>query len=301
MKSPLETLCLVPPVPTPLRKDGEIDIAAVGRIANHLQLGGMDAAFVLGSTGELASLSPRRRRDMIRASCAAFAIPVLVGVGDNCIDQTLSLAHTAADAGAAAVVLNVPSYYEIGTEELCVYLDLVLPQLPLPVYLYNMPWLTGFRFDRETIRCGMRHPGVCGIKDSSGRTDTLKMFIEETSHRPDVRIFTGNEFLFLDALQAGAHGAVGGGSNLYPELFRELLDAFLAGDISRATDRQRQINQLGESLFNLNGNPCSVFSTIKAGMASLDLCEPEMAPPIRTCSPEIRQRIRAILRPSVAA
>lgn len=301
MKSLLDTLSLVPPVPTPLQKNGKIDTAAVARIATHLQRGGMDAAFVLGSTGELASLSPHRRVDMIHAACDAFTIPVLVGIGDSCIDQTLSLAHTAAAAGAAAVVLHAPSYYEIGTEEMCDYLNLVLPQLPLPVYLYNMPWLTGFRFDRETVRCGISHPGVKGIKDSSGQADTLKMLIEETAHRPEIRIFAGNEFLFLDALQAGAHGVVGGGSNLYPELFRELLSAFQTGDIAKATDRQRQINQLGESLFNLNGNPCSVFSTIKAGLASLGLCEPDMAPPLRSCSPEIRQRIRSILRPSAAA
>ncbi len=297
----LKSLSIIPPVPTPMFKDGSVDKSSVARIVTHLESGGVDAAFILGSTGELASLSHRHRLDMISASCDVFRIPVIVGIGDNCLQETLSLAQAAADSGAAAVVLNAPSYYEISSPEMCDYLDLVLPQLPLPVYLYNMPWLTGFKFDRETVRCGLRHPGVVGIKDSSGELGTLRMLVEESASRPDVRIFAGNEFLFLDALKAGAHGVVGGGGNLYPVLFRELMDAFLAGDLAKAANRQNQINRLGEQLFNLNGNPCSGFATIKAGLASLGLCEPHMAPPIRSCTDEIREKISSILHPSVAA
>lgn len=300
MKHSLNSLAIIPPVPTPLRQDGSIDTAALPRIAAHLECGGIDAAFVLGSTGELASLSHSRRLEMIDASCRAFSIPVLVGIGDSCLDETLALAATAATAGAAAVVLHAPPYYDISSREMCAYLDLMLPRLPLPVYLYNMPWLTGYSFDRETVRCGLLHSGVVGIKDSSGQMDCLKMLIEECSTRPEVRIFAGNEFLFLEGLKAGAHGVVGGGGNLYPALFRELMDAFVAGDMETASARQDQITCLGERIFPLAGNPCSGFSTIKAGLAALGLCEPYMAPPLQTCPPEVRETLAMILTTSAA-
>lgn len=301
MKSPLDLLSVIPPVPTPLLRDGSVDTNAFSRIAAHLENGGIDAAFLLGSTGELASLGHRQRRTVITASCEAFSVPVIVGIGDTCLEETLSLAHAAADSGAAAVVLNAPAYFEIDTKEMCAYLNLVLPQLPLPVYLYNMPWLTGYHFDRETVRCCLRHEGVVGIKDSSGKMDCLRMLVEESSIRPEVRIFVGNEFLFLDGLKAGAHGVVGGGGNLYPSLFRELMNAYLSGDMATAVERQAQITRLGELLFGLNGNPCSGFATIKAGLSAIGLCESYMAPPIQTCSPEVRDLIGSILRPSAAA
>ncbi len=301
MNHKLDALAIVPPVPTPLAKDGSLDTEAVGRIAAHLEKGGIDAAFVLGSTGELASLGKACRRAMIATSCEAFRIPVMVGIGYSSMEESLELAEAAAAAGAAAVVLHAPPFYEINTDEMCDWLDLILPRLPLPVYLYNMPWLTGYSFDRETVRHGIAHPGVIGIKDSSGRMDTLEMLVEECVSRPEIRIFVGNEFLFLNALEAGAHGVVGGGGNLYPALFRELIDAWLAGDRETAAARQETINQLGKRIFDLNGTPCSGFATIKAGLAALGLCEPTMAPPLRTCTPEVRAAVASILNPSAAA
>ena len=185
---------------------------------------------------------------------------------------------------------------------MCLYLDLVLPQLAPP----GLP-LQHAVADRiilstgRTVRCGLAHPGVIGFKDSSGKIDCLKMMIEECASRPEIRIFAGNEFLFLEGLKAGAHGVVGGGGNLYPAIFRELMDAFLAGDMETASARQSQLNLLGERIFPLNGTPCSGFATIKAGLASLGLCEPFMAPPLQTCSQEVRAMIASALLPSVAA
>ena len=79
------------------------------------------------------------------------------------------------------------------------------------------------------------------------------------------------------------------------------MDAFLAGDLETATARQNQITRLGEQIFGLNGNPCSVFATIKAGLSSLGLCEPLMASPLQTCPPEVRENVASILLPHVAA
>lgn len=301
MKADFANLRIVPPVPTPLRNDFSIDKPAVQRIARHLETGGIDAAFILGSTGELASLSRERRLEMIACSCSAYTIPVLVGIGDSCLENSLELARAAADAGAAAVVLHAPPYYEISTREMCAYLDLILPRLTLPVYLYNMPWLTGYSFDRETIRHAIAHPGVVGFKDSSGRMDCLETILEECAPRPELQILAGNEFLFLKALRAGAHGVVGGGGNLYPKLFRELMDAWLSGEMEIAAACQERISKLGKQLFDLNGTPGSGFATIKAGLAALGLCEATMAPPLATCEPEVCDAIAAILRPSAAA
>lgn len=297
MTPDLQNLRLIPPVATPLLEDATVDLSAVPRIAAHLEKGGIDAAFILGSTGELSSLDRRSRRRMITASVAAFNVPVIVGIGDNCLRETLDLDQAAAAAGASAVVLHAPSYYKIDTAGMCRYLDLVLPQLSLPVYLYNMPWLTGYSFDRETVRCGLAHANVIGIKDSSGDIEVLKMIIDECRDRPKIRIYPGNESLFLAGLQTGAHGVVGGGGNLFPGLFRELMDAFLAGDLKTASERQVKITRLGESIFPLERCPTSVFVTIKAGLAILGLCEPHMAPPLQTRSQETAEKIAAILLP----
>ncbi len=291
----------VPPIPTPLLDNSRCDAEAFARIAAHLETGGIDAAFVLGSTGELASLSHTCRREAIEASASAFTVPLLVGIGDNCLEESLALADAAANAGATAVVLNAPSYFEISAREMRAYLDRILPVLPLPVFLYNMPWLTGHRFDRETIAHAIQFPNLIGFKDSSGDLDYLRLLVEEAAVRPELTVLTGSEFQYLEALRLGAHGVVGGGANMYPALFQQLRAAHHAGESATAAALQRQISELGNSIFGLTGNPSSVFPCIKGGLAALGLCSPCMAPPLESCSPEVVAGIAALIRQPVPA
>lgn len=298
---------IVPPVPTPLRPDGSVDGEAFGRIALHLAEGGARAAFVLGSTGELASLAHRRRREALAAAADAFQghLPMLVGIGDPCLEESLSLGEAAAGAGAAALVLNAPSYYEISGREMRAYLDHLMPRLPLPVVLYNMPWLTGHCFDDDTLRHALTFPGLIGFKDSSGDLTYFANLVRLASARPELTVLIGNDFLLLDALKLGGHGAVAGGANLYPQLFVEVQEAFAGGDIVRAAEAQALIARLGKAMFPVTGQPSSVFAAVKGGLAALGLCEPDMLPPLTTCAPaqinSLRQALAATIHPVAAS
>lgn len=288
---------IVPPVPTPLRPDGTVDAAAYERIAHHLTDGGAHAAFVLGSTGELASLPHATRREALRAAAAAFAgrLPLLVGIGDSCLAESLALAEAAAAAGAQAVVLNAPSYYDISSREMRAVLDHLMPRLALPVLLYNMPWLTGHSFDDETLRHALSFPGLIGFKDSSGDLTYFANLVRIAADRPELTVLIGNDFLVLDALKLGGHGAVAGGANLYPELFRDLWAAFERGEIVTAAGLQVRITTLGKVIFPITGQPSSVFAAIKGGLAALDLCGPTLLPPLTPCSPDQIAALRQTL------
>jgi 4-hydroxy-tetrahydrodipicolinate synthase len=297
MKTTSRIQGIVPPVPTPFRQDGSVDAESYHRIARHLKAGGADAAFVLGSTGELSSLSHSHRREAIRAAAEAFSgqLPLLVGIGDACLAESLDLAETAASAGAAAVVLNAPSYYEISSGEMRGYLDLLVPQLPLPVMLYNMPWLTGHSFDDDTLRHAVTFPGLIGFKDSSGDINYFANLVRIAAARPELTVLIGSDFLFLDALKLGGHGAVAGGANLYPAMFRGLLDAFARGDLVEAAGIQSSIAGLGHDIFAITGQPSSVIAAIKGALAALGLCRPDMLPPLSTCAPADLAALRRVL------
>jgi dihydrodipicolinate synthase/N-acetylneuraminate lyase len=288
---------IVPPVPTPLTATGEVDQAAFQRIFDHLAQGGAQGAFVLGSTGELASLSPRQRAAAIRCAVAAAAgrLPVLAGIGDNCPATSIELAALAADLGADAVVASAPSYYELSSGELQRHFHRLLPEIELPVMIYNMPWLTGHVLDAGCLRATLEHPGVIGFKDSSGDLGYLREMIGIAAARPEVTVLVGNEYLYLAALELGAHGAVGGGGNLFPALFRALREAFQQGDRETAEALQARINRLADLIYPLTGRPTSVFATIKAALSCLGLCEPFMAPPLTSCSPAEIETLRRVL------
>lgn len=288
---------VIPPVPTPLKWDGSVDSDAFVRIFDHLVRGGVDAAFVLGSTGELASLSTSQRCEVIRGAVEASAgrLPVLVGIVDTCLSLSVELANRAMENGAAGVVAAAPFYYELDPKELRRYFEILLPQLKLPVLLYNMPWLTGHVIDVESVRMALDYSHVIGFKDSSGDLDYLERLIEIADARPEVSVLVGNESLYLKALEMGADGVVGGGGNIFPEYFRKLQDAFDHGDIGTASLCQERISQLGGEIFGLTGHPSSVFVTIKAAMECLGLCERWVAPPLIACDEGQMDRLRRII------
>ncbi len=303
MLNPLRIYGVVPPVPTPLTAAGRVDEPAIHRILDHLVEGGCNAAFFLGSTGELASLSRASREAVILTAVKAAAgrIPVLVGISDTCPESTISLARFASDTGADALVAAAPYYFDLAPDELTRYFRSILPELDRPTLLYNMPWLTGHVLGMDCLRAALEHPNVIGFKDSSGDMDYLRQMIGVAQTREGTTVLVGNEYFYLEALNLGAHGAVGGGACIYPEIFRALQDAFDHGDLATAASMQSQLARLGNRLFDLTGRPTSVFCAIKAGMAAIGLCEPQMAPPLTTFTEREMERVREILQSPDAA
>ena len=86
-----------------------------------------------------------------------------------------------------------------------------------------------------------------------------------------------------------------GGANLYPAMFRGLVDAFARGDVADAAVIQAAIAGLGHDIFSITGQPSSVFAAIKGALAALGLCRPDMLPPLSTCSPADLAALRRVL------
>jgi len=76
-------------------------------------------------------------------------------------------------------------------------------ELPLPLFLYNMPALTKVHIETETIRWALDQPRIAGLKDSSGDLTYFKNAAALLKQRPDWSLFIGPEEKLFDALQAG--------------------------------------------------------------------------------------------------
>jgi 4-hydroxy-tetrahydrodipicolinate synthase len=286
---------IIPPVITPLYDRDVLDHAGLERVIEHILAGGVAGLFILGTTGEGPSLSYRLRRETIEAACKLVKgrVPVLVGITDTAFVESASIARCASDAGADAVVLAPPYYMPEGQAELREYLAHLIPELPLPLFLYNMPALTKVSFELETVRWALRQPRIAGIKDSSGNMGYFNRVCELSAARPDWTVVVGPEELLAESVLLGGHGGVNGGANLFPRLYVELFAAARRSDLPRTRELHALVLQVADSLYAVGRHSSSVVKGIKCAASCLGLCGDFMAEPFHRFRDPERQRIES--------
>jgi dihydrodipicolinate synthase/N-acetylneuraminate lyase len=288
---------IIPPMITPLCDRDALDVLGLECLIEHILAGGVHGLFIVGTTGEGPSLSYRLRKELIERTCRQVKgrVPVLVGITDTAFHESLNVARWSADAGADALVVAPPYYLPEAQPELQEYLDHLVPELPLPLFLYNMPALTKVSFELETIRRAMDEPRIIGLKDSSGNMTYFHRAVGLLKHRPDWALLIGPEELLADAVFAGGHGGVNGGANVFPTLYVRLFEAARAGDIPRVRVLHSHVMAVSDNLYRVGRHSSAGIKGIKCALSLLGVCDDFMAEPFaRFLEPE-RARVRKIL------
>jgi len=288
---------IVPPMVTPLLDRDQLDVAGLERLLEHILAGGVNGLFILGTTGEGPSLSYRLRRELIERVCRQVAgrVPVLVGITDTAFVESVQIARQAEVSGATALVLAPPYYLPEAQPELQEYLDHLVPELPLPLFLYNMPSLTKVSFELPTIQRALQDQRIIGFKDSSGDLSYFEEVAELIKARPDWSLLIGPEEKLLKSLQMGGDGGVSGGANLYPKLYVKVVTAYRAGDLAEAEAWQRAIQQVSDSFYRIGKYSSSIIKGIKCALACQGICDDFMAEPFHRFRPAEREVVQARL------
>ncbi len=296
MNAPLTGI--VPPMITPLRGRDELDAAGLERLIEHILAGGVSGLFLLGTTGEGPALSYRLRRELIARTCRQVnkRVPVLVGITDTAFVESVNLARHAADTGADAVVLAPPYYMPEGQPELWEYLDHIVPELPLPLFLYNMPTLTKVSFELKTVRRTMNDPHIVGLKDSSGDMAYFRRLAKLVKEKPGWTLLMGPEELLAESVQAGGHCGVSGGANIFPSLYVALYEAARTGEIARINELHSRVLSVSKNLYHIGRHPSAIIKGIKCALSVLGICDDFMAEPFHRFRAEERAVVEKYVR-----
>lgn len=273
---------IVPPIITPLKDRDVLDVAGLDRLIEHMLAGGVHGLFVLGSTGEAPSLSYATRREMITRVCrqAEGRVPVVVGVTDTSITESLTLAGHAANCGAAAIVAAPPFYFPSDPPELLEYYLHLNSDSPLPLILYNMPGLTKVSMTVDTVARLMDESNIVGIKDSSGNMMYYQKLLKLAPKRDGWFTLIGPEELLCESVMQGGHGGVNGGANLAPRLYVDTYNAVMAHQFDTALAIQKKILQLGDALYGVGKHVSSCVKGLKCTLSVLGVCDDYMADPL---------------------
>lgn len=234
---------IVVPLVTPLSSPDRVDEAAVERMVEHVIAGGVHAIFILGSTGEGPALTGEEQRRMIRISAKAVRgrVPLLAGISGASAASAVELGRFAASEGADAVVAAVPCYFPPDRAEIMAYYQLLVREIPLPLFVYNMPGPTHVSLDLDTVCRLAELPGISGYKDSSGDLESFRAAVKRLGARSGFSLLIGPEELTAAAVAMGGDGGVNGGANLWPELYVGVYEAVKSGAVEKAEQLQRKV------------------------------------------------------------
>lgn len=288
---------IIPPLVTPLLDNDTIDTEGLERLIEHTIAGGVSGVFILGTTGEFASLSYSLRIELIERTCLIVnkRVPVLVGITDSAFTESLNLAKVAAETGADAVVLAPPYYYASGQPELLQYLRRIMGSMPLPLFIYNMPVHTKVIFEPQTVKAATLIPGIVGIKDSSADLAYFNQVRYLLREQTDFTFMVGPEELTSEFVLMGGHGGINGGANLFPKLYVELYNASVNRDFDKIFPLQQKVMQISTTIYSVGQYGSSYLKGLKCALALLGICSDFMAEPFHKFNEPERIKIFQLL------
>lgn len=276
---------VIVPMITPFTAAGGVDAAAVGRMVEHLTAGGMDGLFLLGTTGEAASMTAGQKRELVAAAVKANRgrLGVYAGISSNVQAEALQAAREYAELGVDALFMLPPSFYPVPEAALEDWFRQVLDRAPLDVLLYNIPLTTHLSIPMAVVERLASHPRLLGMKDSEPDRERLLAALAIARGHAGFHVLVGTNKLFVDGLALGAHGIIPAAANLEPGVHRDLCRAVRTGqqeEVRRWTAAMNEVlaryacPTLGESMAKL-----------KALLAERGLCAPQVLPPLKVWPP----------------
>ncbi|HWH28655.1 MAG TPA: 4-hydroxy-tetrahydrodipicolinate synthase [Mycobacteriales bacterium] len=249
---------------TPFTADGALDLDGAQRLAAHLVDAGNDGLVVNGTTGESPTTTDAEKSELLRAVVEAVGdrAGVVAGVGTPSTEHSVHLARAAQAAGAHGLLLVTPYYNKPPQTGVLAHCERVASSTDLPVMLYDIPGRAALALETSTLVQLAAHPQVVAVKDA-------KLDLEATSWvlaRADLAYYSGQDGWTLPLLAVGAVGVVGTSTHLTAAQTREMIEAFVAGDLTRARELHSRLLPAFTGIFRTQGT-----ILVKAALRELGL------------------------------
>lgn len=235
------------PISCPMTKGGEVDYESLKSLCNYLIEKGVHGLYPNGSTGEMCYLTLEERKKVLECVLEANQgrVQVFSMVGALTTKDTIELAQHAERVGADGIGVVTPYYFKLDDDELLQYFADVADSVSkdFSIYLYGIPQLavndiTPALAERVAQKC----PNVVGIKYSYPDMPRLIQFMNVRGG--DFSVLAGPDDLFFATLASGGDGTISGNSNVIPEHYVAIYDAFRTGNYDLAAKLQAKVNRM---------------------------------------------------------
>ncbi|MFL6162286.1 MAG: 4-hydroxy-tetrahydrodipicolinate synthase [Jatrophihabitantaceae bacterium] len=237
---------------TPFTVAGELDLDSATRLANHLvDVQQNDALVINGTTGESPTTSDAEKAELVSAVRDAVGdrAKVVAGVGTFDTVHSIQLAQQAAKAGADGLLVVAPYYSKPPQAGVLRHFQAIADATELPVMIYDIPTRTAAPVAAETLIALAAHPRVVAVKDAKQDLASSARVIAET----ELAYYAGDDALTLPLLSVGGVGVVGTSTHFSGALTKQLIEAYLRGDVAEALALHRRLLPIYSGIFRTQG------------------------------------------------
>ncbi len=229
---------IIVPLFMPLTKDEKIDEEDLRKLIRYVLNKGVNGLFTSGGCGEFPTLTlkERRRADEIVVDEAQGKVPVIVGVGDCSVRNSLQHIDHARKIGADFVLAPPPYYFPPSQQSIKKYYTELAGQGELPLIMYNTPEEVQSLIESETVLALAELENIVGLKDSGGDIAYSQKVSVRTRNNPNFRLFIGEDNNSLPALMFGAQGVILACANIMPETTVRMYDEVVVGNYKKAQE-----------------------------------------------------------------
>ena len=244
---------------TPFYPNGDVNFEPIPAYAAMLKKNGLQGVFINGSSGEGYMLTPEERMKL--AECWMAAAPegfkVIVHVGSCCVRESRRLAEHAASIGAWGIGAMAPPFPKVNrVEELVKYIEEIACGAPnLPFYYYHIPAFNGAYLTMVKLLEAVdgRVPNFAGIKytfESMYEYNQCRLY-----KNGKYDMLHGQDETILPCLaMGGARGGIGGTTNYNGRELVGIIEAWKAGNLELAQERQNFSQEVINVICHYRGN-----------------------------------------------
>lgn len=235
---------VIPPMITPFRQDGSLDLAA--HQANLSRWNETDLAgyLVLGSNSEAAYLNEEEKIALVETTVkyADKDRLIMVGSGMESTRETIRLTNRLAKVGAQAALVLTPNYYgdQMGEDAQVRFFTDLADASDIPILIYNVTKFTHINISPKAVCQLAQHPNIIGMKDSSGNIPQLISF-QRMIDPEEFNLLVGTASAWYPALDLGIQGAIMALANCAPEACIQIQNLFEQGDRAGAQALYRKV------------------------------------------------------------
>ncbi len=229
--------------------DGRVDEQGLVDLIEYQIKGGIHGLVPCGTTGESATLDFDEHKRVIELTVETVngRVPVIAGTGANNTREAIELTESARASGADAVLSVVPYYNKPSQEGLYQHYKAITEAVDIPMILYNVPGRTVTNMLPATVARLAELDGIIGIKEATGSLNQISEVIRLCPD--DFLVLSVDDFTSMPTVLIGGKGVISVTSNIDPGGMAAMMEAALAGDLSRAREVHYRLFALMGTMF----------------------------------------------------